>query len=157
MLKQRLSKAGLVLPAQPASIADYEPARRVGNLLSISGQLPIVDGKLSHAGLVGADVSEEEAVEAAGYAVLNALSVANSIVGNDLKDVIGCFRLTCFVAVASGFNGIPKVANGASQMLVKALGDAGYSPRTAIGVAALPLNAPVEVELTLQLKEVLSD
>lgn len=157
MLKQHLSKAGLILPSQPASIADYEHARRVGNLLSISGQLPFVSGKLSYVGLVGADLSEEDAVEAAGHAVLNALSVANSVIGNDLRDVIGCFRLTCFVAVASGFNGIPNVANGASQMLVKALGNAGRSPRTAVGVAALPLNAPVEIELTLQLKEVLSD
>ncbi len=121
--------------------------------MSISGQLPTVDGKMSCIGLVGADVSEEEAIEAAGYAVLNALSLANSIAGNDLKNVIGCFRLTCFVAVAPGFNGIPTVANGASQMLLQALGDAGRSPQTAIGVAALPFNAPVEIELTLQLRE----
>jgi len=153
MIKQRLLNAGLALPEQPTAItSEYEPALRTGNLLPISGQLPIVEGKLQYTGLVGKDVSVDEAAEAAGYAVLNALSVANSIVGNDLQDVIGCFRLTCFVAVAQGFSAIPEVADGASQMLVKVLGDAGRGPRTAIGVAALPMNAPVEIELTLHLK-----
>lgn len=151
-MKQRPAKR-LDLPVPPVSIAEYEPGRKVGSLFPISGQLPIIDGKLKYVGLVGAEVSEDEAIQAAGYAVLNALSVANSILGNDLKDVIGCFRLVCFVAVSQNYTDIQNVADGASQMLIQMLGDVGRSPRTAIGVAALPKNSPVEVELTLQLKE----
>lgn len=146
------STRGMVLPLPPASIADYELGRKIGNLLPISGQLPIVDGKLKYVGLVGTDVSEKDAIKAAEYAVLNALSVANSIIGNDLKDVVGCFRLVCFVAVSQNYSDIQNIANGASQMLLKVLGEVGRSPRTAIGVAALPKNSPVEIELTLQLK-----
>lgn len=153
MLYQRLANAGLQLPAPPKAVGDYVLARKTGGLLSISGQLPVLDGKLLFKGLVGEAVTQEQAVACAEQAVLNALSVANEALDNDFSKVIGCFRMSCFVATTPAFNAIPHVANGASRMLVTALGDIGRSPRSAIGVASLPMNAPVEIELTLQLKE----
>lgn len=156
LLHQRLANAGLQLPSPPKAVGDYMLAQKMGGLLSISGQLPVHEGKLLFEGLVGKQVNQEQAVAAAERAVLNALSVANETLGNDLCDVIGCFRMSCFVATTPDFNAIPIVANGASRMLVTALGDIGRCSRSAIGVASLPMNAPVEIELTLQLKETLS-
>jgi enamine deaminase RidA (YjgF/YER057c/UK114 family) len=141
----RLAELGLTLP-QPATPAGvYVPAVRSGNVVYVSGQIPVADGTLLATGLVGAEVAPERAKELATRCALNALAVLEHVVG--LAAVVRILKVTGFVASAPGFTGQPGVVNGASELLVNVLGEAGRHARSAIGVAALPLGAPVEVEL----------
>jgi enamine deaminase RidA (YjgF/YER057c/UK114 family) len=141
-----LAALGLKLPEVTAPLAAYVPAVRTGSYVYSSGQLPLTDGKLLASGKVGAEVSAEEAVALARTCVLNALAAVASVAGG-LTAVRRVVKVTGFVASAPGFTGQPLVMNGASELLIEVFGDAGRHARTAVGVAMLPLDAPVEVEL----------
>lgn len=147
-ISERLTELGVELPAVVAPLAAYVPAVRTGNLVYTSGQLPMVDGKLPQAGKVGAEVTAEEAKGLARTCALNALAAVHSLVGVD--SVVRVVKVVGFVASAPGFNGQPGVVNGASELLGDVFGDAGVHARSAVGVSELPLNAPVEVELIVE-------
>lgn len=142
----RLAELGLTLPAVAAPVAAYVPAVVSGNLVFTSGQLPFVDGALPAAGKVGAAVSAEDAKGYAATCILNALAAVEAQIGS-LDRVTRIVKVTGFVASAPGFSGQPGVVNGASELLGELLGDAGVHARSAVGVAELPLDAPVEIEL----------
>lgn len=144
----RLAELGLSLPAVPAPVAAYVPAVRTGQLVYTSGQLPSVDGKLALTGKVGAAVSAEEAARLAGTCALNALAAVDSVA--PLDTVARVVKVVGFVASDPGFTGQPAVLNGASELLGQ-LFDGGHA-RSAVGVAALPLDAPVEIELIVELR-----
>ena len=147
---ERLAALGLQLPPVAAPIAAYVPATRSGAQVITSGQLPLVDGRLVAAGKVGAEVAPEQAADAARTAALNALAAASSLAGG-LDGVARVLKVTVFVASVPGFTAQPQVANGASQLFVDVFGEAGQHARSAVGVAVLPLDAPVEVELVVEL------
>ncbi|MEU8237341.1 RidA family protein [Actinoplanes missouriensis] len=141
----KLAELGLTLPSVVPPLASYVPAVQSGNYVYVSGQLPLVDGKLPKAGKVGAEVSGEEAAELAQICALNALAAIESLVG--LGRVVKIVKVTGFVASAPGFTGQPVVVNGASNLFGEVLGEQGRHARSAVGVSELPLNAPVEVEV----------
>ena len=143
---ERLAAAGLTLPPVAAPVAAYVPAVRTGNYVYTSGQLPLADGKLLGTGKVGDGVAPEEAAALARTAALNALAAAASVAGG-LDAIKRIVKVTCFVASAPSFTGQAQVANGASELLIEVLGDAGRHARSAVGMAVLPLDSPVEVEL----------
>lgn len=145
--KQRLHHLGLELPTPSTPLASYVPATRLGNTVYTSGQLPHENGVLAGTGKVGADVTPEEASALAATCVLNALSAASALGDLDKARIV---KAVVFVASAAGFNGQPVVANGASDLLLEIFGDQGSHARSAVGVAELPLNAPVEVELIVE-------
>ena len=150
-IKEKISSLGLSLPTAAAPVAAYVPAVKSGNLVFTAGQLPVVDGKLLKEGKVGRDVSAEEAKELAQVCALNALAAISLVA--DLDQIERVVRVGGFVNCAPGFIAIPGVINGASEFLIKVFGDVnGKHARTAVGVAELPLNAPVEVEIIVQLK-----
>jgi enamine deaminase RidA (YjgF/YER057c/UK114 family) len=140
----RLAELGLKLPAVVPPVAAYVPAVQTGNHVYVSGQLPIVDGRLLAAGKVGAGVAPEQAAELARQCALNALAAVDSLVG--LERVVRVVKVVGFVASAEGFTGQPAVINGASELFGAVFGEAGRHARSAVGVAELPLGAPVEVE-----------
>jgi len=144
----RLGQLGVALPDVVAPLASYMPAVRTGNLVYTAGQLPIEGGKLVRAGKVGAEVSPEEGKAMARICVLNALAAVDSLVGIDA--VTQVVKVVGFVASAPGFNGQPNIVNGASDLLAEVFGDKGAHARSAVGVSELPLNAPVEVELIVE-------
>ena len=146
----RLAELGIRLPPVAAPVASYVPAVRTGSLVLTSGQLPFVDGGLRRTGKVGGSVDPEEAAADAKLCTLNALAAVDELVG--LDSVARVVRVVGYVASAEGFSGQPRVVNGASELLGKIFGDAGRHARSAIGVAELPLNSPVEVELTVELR-----
>jgi len=143
---ERLAALGLSLPPVAPPVAAYVPAVRTGNYVYVSGQLPIVDGKLQATGKVGASVGPEEAAALARVCALNGLAAAAGAAGG-LDAITRIVKITCFVASAPSFTGQAQVANGASEFLIQVLGDAGKHARSAIGMAVLPLDSPVEVEL----------
>lgn len=151
--EQRLIDLGISLPAPAAPVAAYIPSRQAGNLLYISGQIPIREGKLLATGIVGTGpgtVSIEQARDCARQCTLNGLAAARAAAGS-LDRIRQVVRVGCFVACESGFGDQPKVANAASELLVSILGDAGKHARAAVGTNALPLNVPVEVEFLFEL------
>ncbi|MEI2641650.1 MAG: RidA family protein [Candidatus Nanopelagicales bacterium] len=141
---QRLADLGLVLPEVPAPVAAYVPAVRSGAMIYTAGQLPFVSGELLRTGLVGAEVGVSDAVECARQCALNALAAVASQANLDEIRVV---KVVGFVASAAGFTAQPQVLNGASELIGDVLGEKGVHARSAVGVAALPLNAPVEVEV----------
>ncbi|MGO4596716.1 RidA family protein [Terrabacter sp. 2RAF25] len=145
-VEDRLSELGLTVPEVVPPVAAYVPVVREGDLVFTSGQLPMVDGSLAATGKVGADVDAETAKSLAATCALNAIAAIKSEVG-DLDTVSRVVKVVGFVASDPGFTGQPRVINGASELLVKAFGDKGIHARSAVGVAALPLDAPVEVEV----------
>ncbi|WP_084101708.1 RidA family protein [Demequina sp. NBRC 110051] len=145
----RLAEFGLTLPEVAVPVGTYVPALQHGDLIFTSGQLPFVDGELLAAGVVGqrgGDVTPERANECGRIAVLNALAAAASVAGG-VDKITRIVKLTGFVASAPGFTAQPAVINGASGILADVFGEAGRHARSAVGVAALPLGAPVEIEL----------
>ncbi len=145
----RLAELGLTVPEVAAPVAAYVPAVRSGNQVFTSGQLPMRSGELMLTGKVGDDVTAEEAVACAQQCALNALAAVKSVVG-DLSAVVRVVKVVVFVASTPDFTGQPGVANGVSELLGKVFGDAGVHARSAVGVSALPLDAPVEVELLVE-------
>jgi enamine deaminase RidA (YjgF/YER057c/UK114 family) len=146
--KARLAQLGVVLPQVVAPVASYVPAVRTGNLVYTAGQLPIEGGKLVRTGKLGADVSPEEGKALARICALNALAAVESVVGVDA--VTRVVKVVGFVASAPGFNGQPSVINGASDLLAEVFGDKGAHARSSVGVFELPMDAPVEVELIVE-------
>lgn len=146
----RLSELGLTLPPVAAPVAAYVPAVQSGKQIITSGQLPFVDGKLTTVGKVGAEVTLEEAQAAAATCTLNAIAAVGAFV--DLDDIVKIVRLGVFVASDPEFTAQPAVANGASELIGQIFGEAGAHARAAVGVAALPMNACVEVELIAEVR-----
>jgi enamine deaminase RidA (YjgF/YER057c/UK114 family) len=146
--RARLEQLGVVLPQVAAPLASYVPAVRTGNLVYTSGQLPIEGGKLAATGKVGAEVSPEQGKALARICALNALAAVGSVV--DIDTVARVVKVVGFVASAPGFNGQPNVINGASDLFAEVFGDNGAHARSAVGVSGLPLDAPVEVELIVE-------
>ncbi|ULE35030.1 RidA family protein [Mycobacterium sp. IDR2000157661] len=144
----RLTELGIELPAVVPPLAAYVPAVRTGNLVYTAGQLPVQAGSLLQSGKVGAAVTPEEGKALARVCALNALAAVNSLVSID--SVTRIVKVVGFVASAPGFNGQPGIVNGASELLGDVFGDAGAHARSAVGVSELPLDAPVEVELIVE-------
>jgi enamine deaminase RidA (YjgF/YER057c/UK114 family) len=150
-IKGKLAELGLTLPEAALPVAAYVPAVRTGNLVFTAGQLPLVDGKIPFVGKVGSDVTPEQAKDMAQVCALNALAAISLVA--DIDQIEKIVRVGGFVNGIPGFVAIPAVINGASELLIKLFGEVnGKHARTAIGVAELPLNAPVEVEMVVQLK-----
>ena len=149
---ERLAALGLTLPPVAAPVAAYVPAVRTGTYVYTSGQLPTVDGKLPAVGKVGDEVSVQDAAGMARTCALNALAAAASAAGG-LEAIRRIVKVTGFVASAPGFGGQAQVINGASELLIEVFGEDGKHSRSAIGVAELPLNAPVEVELIAEVRD----
>ena len=148
-VEQRLSELGIELPAVATPAGAYVPAVISGNLVFTAGQIPLVDGKLMAEGKVGAEISPEQGREIARRCALNAIAAVKSVIG-DLNRVKKVVKVVGFVASVPEFTGQPGVLNGASELLEQVFGEAGIHARSAVGVAALPLNAPVEVELIVE-------
>jgi enamine deaminase RidA (YjgF/YER057c/UK114 family) len=140
---------GLTLPAVATPVANYVPAIRTGRYVLTSGQIPTREGKLVFAGKVPGDVSQADAAQCAGIAALNGLAAIANVAGG-LDAISQIVRVCVYVNSSDGFTAQPAVANGASDLLVKIFGDAGRHARSAVGVSELPLNAPVEVELLVE-------
>ena len=149
----RLAALGLTLPPVPTPVAAYVPAVRVGELIYSSGQLPNEDGRLLATGKVGAEVGVEDAVRCARTAALNGLAAVAEVAGG-LDAIQQVIKVVIFVASAPEFTAQPQVGNGASQLLGEIFGESGRHARSAVGVAALPLDAPVEIELIVRVKAV---
>lgn len=147
--EENLAALGLEVPEVAAPVAAYIPAVRSGNQVFTSGQLPMRSGELMATGVVGADVTPETAKECAQQCALNAIAAVKSVVG-DLSNVKRVVKVVGFVASTPDFTGQPGVINGASELLGQVFGDAGVHARSAVGVAALPLGAPVEVEILVE-------
>jgi enamine deaminase RidA (YjgF/YER057c/UK114 family) len=149
---ERLAALGLTLPAVVTPLAAYVPAVRAGSFVYVSGQVPVADGKLLGAGKVGGTVSAAEAAGLARACALNALAAAAAAAGG-LDQIRRIVKVTGFVASAPGFNGQPQVINGASELFIEVFGEDGKHARSAVGVAELPLDAPVEVELIAEVRD----
>jgi len=149
--RERLAELGLALPSVAPPVAAYVPAVRSGSLVYTAGQLPMVEGVLAMTGKVGAAVTPEKAKELASICAMNGLAAAASLVG-DIDQIVRVVKVVGFVASTPDFTGQPGVVNGASEFLGAVFGEAGAHARSAVGVASLPLDAPVEVELVLEVR-----
>ena len=151
-IKEKIESLGLTLPVAALPVAAYVPAVKTGNLVFVAGQLPLVDGKIVKKGKVGKEVTPEEAKEMAQVCALNALAAITLVA--DIDQIEQVIRVGGFVNGAPGFFAIPPIINGASELFIKLFGEInGKHARTAIGVAELPLNAPVEIEVLIKLKD----
>ena len=151
-IEERLAELGVTLPAVTPPVAAYVPALKDGNLVYTSGQLPMINGKLSATGKVGGEVSAEDAKELAKLCAINALAAVKDVIG-DLDKVAQVVKVVGFVSSEPAFTGQPGVINGASEFLGAVFGDKGAHARSAVGVAVLPLDAPVEVEVTVRVTD----
>lgn len=149
--EKKLQSLGLTLPAPPKPVATYVPAVRSGNLLFLSGMIPMVEGKMAMVGKLGKELAVEQGQQAARITLLNALAVIKAELGS-LDQVQRIVRIGVHVASAEGFTQQPAVANGASDLLVQIFGDAGRHARLALGAAELPLGAPVELEMIVEIR-----
>ncbi len=151
MIEDKIKELGFELPEVAKPLAAYIPAKRVGNLIMTSGQVPIVKGELKYSGKVGVDLSEEEGQRAAEICALNCLAAIKSVTGSlDLIEEV--IKLTVFVNNRDGFAAQPKIANGASELIGKIFGEKGLHVRSAVGVNGLPLNASVEIEMIVRVR-----
>ncbi|MGN6679595.1 MAG: RidA family protein [Streptosporangiaceae bacterium] len=150
--EERLATLGLTLPVVTPPVAAYVPAVRSGNLVYTAGQVPVVGGQLLAQGKVGAQIGTQEAAALARTCALNALAAVVSVTGR-LNAIRRIVKVTAFVASAPDFTGQPQVANGASELLIEIFGEAGQHARSAVGMAALPMDSPVEVELIAEVRD----
>ena len=150
-VEDRLKSLGMVLPEVPAPLAAYVPAKKVGQVIFTAGQLPLLKGELICKGLLGQDVDVEQAYQAARICTLNALAAIKGVV-KDLDQLVQVVRVVGYVASTSTFTQQPAIVNGASELLLEIFGEVGKHARSAVGVASLPLNASVEIELTVEVK-----
>ena len=149
--EDRLKTLGVVIPEAPKPVAAYVPAKQVGKLVFTAGQLPMVNGELISKGLLGQDVEIEEANKAARICTINALAAIKGLIG-DLDQIQQIVRVVGYVASIPTFTQQPAVVNGASELLLEIFGENGKHARSAVGMAVLPLNASVEIELTVEVK-----
>ncbi len=149
--EEKIVELGLKLPQLPEPLGVYLPVVKIENLLFLSGVLPLQDGKLIFEGKVGSDLTVEEGYEAARIAVLNALAIVSERLGS-LDEVRRIVKVVGYVASAEGFNAQPKVVDGASELLAEIFGEKGGHARVAVGVNELPLNAPIELEMMVQVR-----
>ena len=150
-VEDRLKSLGLVLPELPTPLAAYIPAKKTGQVIFTAGQLPILKGELICKGLLGQDVDVEQAYQAARICTLNALAAIKGVV-KDLDQIVQVVRVVGYVASTSTFTQQPAIVNGASELLLEIFGEVGKHARSAVGLASLPLNASVEIELTVEVK-----
>ena len=150
-VEDRLKSLGMVLPEVPVPLAAYVPAKKVGQVIFTAGQLPLLKGELICKGLLGQDVDVEQAYQAARICTLNALAAIKGVV-KDLDQIVQVVRVVGYVASTSTFTQQPAIVNGASELLLEIFGEVGKHARSALGVASLPLNASVEIELTVEVK-----
>lgn len=150
--EEKLKGLSIELPGVPKPLGSYVPYVKTGNLIYLSGMLPLKDGRLIKTGRVGEAVSMEEAVLCARTAAINALAVLKSAAGS-LDRIKQCIKITGFIASAPGFTDQPKVLNGVSDLMFEVFGEAGLHARAAVGVNILPMNSPVEVEFIFELRE----
>jgi len=152
-IADRLQQAGIILPEPPLPVANYIPSAITGNLLFISGQLCLDNGTLHprHIGKVGGSVSTDLGIEAAKFCAINLLAQARAALG-DLERIQRCVRLGGFINAQTGFTALPPIMNGASDLMVAILGDAGKHTRTTVGVAELPMGAAVEIEAIFEVR-----
>jgi enamine deaminase RidA (YjgF/YER057c/UK114 family) len=150
-LEENLARIGLSLPDAPKPVAAYVPAKQTGNLVFTAGQLPMVNGELISKGLLGQDVEIDEANKAARICTLNALAAIKGVIG-DLDRIKQIVRVVGYVASVPTFTQQPAVVNGASDLLLEIFGENGKHARSAVGMAVLPLNASVEIELTVEVE-----
>lgn len=146
----RLKQLGLTLPPATAPVANYVPFVKTGNFVFCAGQIPLLNGEIRHTGIVGQDVSVEEAVNAARLCALNLIAHAKVACDGDLDRVVRVVKLSGFVAAGAHFTDHPKVINGASDLMVEVFGDAGRHARIAVGAPSLPRGAPVEVDAVFE-------
>ena len=151
MIEEKINQLGFTLPAAPKPLASYIPAVKSGNLVFTAGQLPIKDGSLVFKGKLGKDLNEEDGKKAAQLCALNCLSVIKNEI-ESLDNIDRIIKLTVFVSSSKGFINHPQVANGASDLIKDIFGENGKHVRSAVGVAELPLNAPVEIEMIVRTK-----
>jgi enamine deaminase RidA (YjgF/YER057c/UK114 family) len=151
-VEERLAAIGLTVPEVVPPVAAYTPAVRTGSYVYVSGQLPMVAGSMAATGKVGAEVTPEQAKELAQASALNVIAAVKSVIG-DLDKVVRVVKVVGFVACVPEFTAVPAVINGASELFGTAFGDAGVHARSAVGVAALPLDAAVEVEAVLEVAD----
>lgn len=155
-ITERLRELGYTLPPVPKPLAAYIPAIRAGKYVMTAGQLPLGETGLTTRGIVGAEVGMDEAVQAARVATLNCLAAAGSVAGG-VDNITKIIKITVYVASTPGFYDQPKVANGASELLALVFAGSGAHIRSAVGVASLPMNAPVEIELVCEIDEEKAD
>lgn len=151
MIEEKIKQLGFELPEVAKPLAAYIPAKKVGNLVMTSGQIPVVKGELKYTGKVGKNLSEEDGQKAAQICALNCLAAIKSVIGS-LDNIEEVVKLTVFVNSSTDFTAQPKVANGASELIGKIFGDSGLHVRSAVGVNELPLNAAVEIEMIVKVK-----
>ena len=147
--EEKLSDIGVALPEPPTPLGAYVPVLRSGNLLFLSGLLPVREGRPVMAGKIGAEIDEKEGAELARVAAVNALSIIKGYLG-ELGKIKRCVKVTGYVAGAPGFTGHAAVLNGASEFLVQVFGDSGRHVRAAVGVASLPMDSPLEIEFLFE-------
>jgi enamine deaminase RidA (YjgF/YER057c/UK114 family) len=152
MIEEKIKELGFEVPEVAKPLAAYIPAKKIGNLVMTSGQVPLVKGVLKYAGKVGDDLSEEDGQKAAEICALNCLAAIKGVIG-DLDRIEEVLKLTVFVNNKDGFTAQPKIANGASELIGKIFGDKGLHARSAVGVSGLPINAPVEIEMIVRVKD----
>ena len=152
MFEAKLKELGIEIPEAPKPLAAYVPAKKTGNYVYTAGQLPFKSGKLVCEGKVGKNVSVEEATKAAEQSAINCLSAIKTVTGS-IDDIDQIVKLVVFVNSSDDFTAQPAVANGASELMVKVFGEAGKNARSAVGVSQLPMNAPVEIEMIVKLKD----
>lgn len=152
MINEKLAQLGITIPEAPTPLAAYVPGQVIGNYFYTSGQVALQNGSLAYKGRVGAGLSEEDGIAAARVCVLNCLGVAKKYLG-DLERIEQIVKLTVFVNCVEGYPNQPKIANGASELLVEIFGDKGKHARSAVGVSGLPLDSPVEIEMIALIKD----
>jgi len=149
MVEDKLTELGFNVPEAPKPLASYIPVTKVGNLVFTAGQIPIQNGALTYAGKIGKDIGLDDGIKAAQICTINCLSVIKSEIGN-LDNIKRIIKVTVFVNSADGFTDQPKVANGASDLLVSVFGENGKHVRSAVGVNELPINCAVEIEMVVE-------
>ena len=152
MINEKLAELGITIPEAPTPLAAYVPGMIVGSFLYTSGQVALKDGAIAYKGQVGGALSEEEGIAAARVCAINCLAVAKKLLG-DLEKIERIVKLTVFVNCVAGYANEPKIANGASELLVELLGDNGKHTRSAVGVSGLPLDSAVEIEMIALVKQ----
>jgi enamine deaminase RidA (YjgF/YER057c/UK114 family) len=150
MIEEKINELGFQIPEVAKPLAAYVPAKLVGNLVMTSGQVPLVNGEIKYKGKVGKDISEEDGIKAAEVCALNCLAAIKGEVGSldKIEDII---KLTVFVNSTEDYSAHPKIANGASELLLKIFGEKGKHVRSAVGVSGLPLNSAVEIEMIVRI------